>query len=305
MPAIARGAYGILLTTYTAADAVHLDDLSAQADFVASTAQGVVWPVLASEFFLMNPLEIQEGFPAVADGNRGRVPFVAGVSAQTTRDAAMLAAAAARAGADAVVAMPPFLKRASGQALLQHFQAIAEAGLPIVVQNAEWLAGSGKLGTDELRQLAAAIPLIQHLKEEAPVLPQTISRALTALPGVFTHVFGGGGGRYLLDELHRGGSGTMLACEWADVFGAVAALAEAGDMAEARRLHGVALTGVNLEAAYGMAGAREVLRRRTITRSVLSRYSSEADLDRFALDEIAEALQFLAPYLRWPRAENA
>ena len=38
-----RGAFGILLTTYTETDEVELDDLVSQANFVASTAQeGVI-----------------------------------------------------------------------------------------------------------------------------------------------------------------------------------------------------------------------------------------------------------------------
>ena len=72
MPAITRGAYGIVLTTYDEHDEVDHRDLTTQADFVATTAQGVVWPVLASEFYLMTIAEIQAGYPAIAAGNRGR-----------------------------------------------------------------------------------------------------------------------------------------------------------------------------------------------------------------------------------------
>ena len=94
-----RGLYGILLTTYTAQDNPEYEDLASQADFVAATAQGIVWPVLASEFYLMDDEERAGGFPAVAAGCRKRVPFVAGVSNTTTRGAARLAEAAAKAGA--------------------------------------------------------------------------------------------------------------------------------------------------------------------------------------------------------------
>lgn len=302
MAALGRGTYGILLTTYDAHDTVDSDDLAAQAEFVASTAQGVVWPVLASEFFLLNTTEIQAGFPAVAAGTRGRVPFVAGVSALTTHDAVALAESAAHAGADAVIAMAPFIKKASGRSLLAYFQAIAAVGLPIVVQNAIWLGGAGTLTVDELRLLAETIPQVRYLKEEAPVLPQTMSKVITALPGVFDHVYGGGGGRYLIDELARGSAGTMLACEWADVFGAISALYDQGDVAEAHRLHAAVLTGVNLESAYGMAGAREVLRRRGVIHSTRSRYASDEELDSAALSEIDAVLRLLDPVLRWHRA---
>jgi 4-hydroxy-tetrahydrodipicolinate synthase len=234
-------------------------------------------------------------------GNRGRVPFVAGVSHLTTRSCVALAEAAARAGADAVIAMAPFMKKASDEQVRRHFQAIAAVGLPVIVQNANWLTGAGVLAAPTLRMLTETIPQVQHVKEEAPVLPQTISRILAAAPGAFQHVFGGGGGRFLIDELNRGSAGTMLACEWADVFGSIFDLYERGELAEARRRHTTALAGVNLEAAYGMAGAREVLRRRGVIRSTAGRYASPVDeLDAAALGEIEATLELLAPAFRYP-----
>ncbi|MGH2458300.1 MAG: dihydrodipicolinate synthase family protein [Chloroflexota bacterium] len=295
-----RGIYGILLTTYTDQDDVFLDDLAAQADFVASTAQGIVWPVLASEFYLMDDDERMAGYPAVAAGNRQRVPFVAGVSSPTTRAAAKMAEAAAKAGADAVIALAPYLKKATPAEVDRHFEAIAGAGLPIFVQNAAYLTGACTLTPADLNRLANKIPAIQYLKEEAPVLPQTISKILEQVPGRFKGIFGGGGARFLIDELNRGGAGNMPACEWADVFGHAFDLYERGEKAEARRIHVAALQGMNFEASYGMLGAREVLKRRGILRSTNSRYSTQADFDAHARAELDAVLEFLGPYLRWP-----
>jgi len=295
-----RGLYGILLTTYDEHDEVDMQDLVSQADFVASTAQGIVWPVLASEFYLMDNDERMAGYPAVVAGNRGRVPFVAGVSSTTTRAAAKMAEAAAKAGADAVIAMAPYMKKATPAELVKHFEAIAGAGLPIFIQNAAFLTGACTLTPADLKMLAERIPQVQYLKEEAPVLPQTISNILRKVPGVFKGVFGGGGGRFLVDELNRGGAGNMPACEWADVFGYAFDLYERGEKAEARRVHTAALAGVNFEASYGMIGAREVLKRRGVLRSTRSRYSTQADFDADAQAELEAVLEFLAPYLRWP-----
>lgn len=300
MSAPYRGLYGILLTTYTAKDEVELDDLTAQADFVAATAQGIVWPVLASEFYLMDNDEREAGYPAVVAGCRKRVPFVAGVSATTTRSAARLAEAAAKAGADAVIAMAPYMKRATPEEMVKHFQAIAAAGLPIFVQNANYLEGACLMSPENLKMLSDAVPQVRYLKEEAPVLPQTISNILKKVPGVFMGVFGGGGGRYLIDELNRGGAGNMPACEWADVFGWAFDLYERGDLVEARRVHTAALAGVNFEASYGMIGAREVLKRRGVLRSTASRYSTQSQFDTDAQRELDAVLEYLAPYLRWP-----
>lgn len=297
-----RGVYGILLTTFTDQDEVELTDLASQANFVAATAQGIVWPVLASEFYLLDDEEKKAGYQAVAEGNRGRVPFMAGITSPTTRTAARLAEAAAKAGADAVISMAPHFKKATGEELVRHFQAIAGAGLPICVQNSGWLGGTSTLSTAELRLLIERVPAIQYLKEEAPPLPETVSKVLTAVPGGFKGVFGGAGCRYLLDELNRGGAGNMPACEFADIFGYVMDLYERGELAEARRWQAAGLVGYNnIETGYVKGGLREVLRRRGIIRSNRSRFSPPAELDAAALAEIDATLEYLEPYLRWPK----
>lgn len=300
MADLARGLYGILLTTYTDKDEVDSADLSSQADFVAATAQGIVWPVLASEFYLMSDEERMANYAAVTEGSRKRAPFIAGVSAATTRGCVKLAESAAKAGADAVIFMAPYLKKATGEELVRHFQAVAAVGLPIVVQNAAYLTGACTLSPSDLNTLADRVPEVQYLKEEAPVLPQTISNILNKVPGKFKRVWGGGGGRFLIDELERGGAGNMPACEWADVFGYAFDLWENGNKEEARRVHTAALAGNNAELAYGMEGARYVLKRRGILRSTRSRYSNPDSLDSDAKKEIETTMEFLAPYFRWP-----
>lgn len=296
-----RGVFGILLTTFAQDDTIETADLVAQANFVAATCQGIVWPVLASEFYLLDEDEKTDGFVAVAEGNRQRVPFIAGISSPTTRGAVRLAEAAARAGADAVITMAPYFKKVTGVELLKHFKAIASVGLPICIQNSSWLGGLSTLSASELRTLADEIPEVQYLKEEAPALPETISKVLRAVPGGFQGVFGGAGCRYLIDELNRGGAGNMPACQFADVFGYVVDRYDQGELMEARRWHAAGLVGYNnVETAYPRAGSREVLKRRGIIRSSRGRYSGPDELDSAALAEIDATLEYLEPYLRWP-----
>lgn len=297
------GVLGILLTSYDEEDRVFHRDLEAQADFVASTAQGVVWPVMASEFQLMSMEEVASGFAPIVRGISGRVPFVAGVTRLTTSEAVDLTRAAARAGADAVIAMPPFASGVHGQHLVDHFRAIASVGVPVVVQNQMSMGPGGPITISELRRLAEEIPQVEYLKEEAPALPQTISRALAELPGLYRLVFGGAGGRFLIDELDRGGAGTMPACEWADLVAEVWRLHRAGDVAGARALHALALPGILLETAYGMVGAREVLHRRGVIRSTRGRLGAGGELDDAARREIQATLEQVAD--RLPRRVEA
>lgn len=297
--ALRRGVYAILATTYDADDRVVAADLTAQADFVAGTAQGVVWPAIASQFYLLGRDEIAAGFTPVAEGVRDRVPFVAGVTQLTTADAVTLAEAARRAGADAVMAMPPWMSRVTGKSLVRHYRALAEAGLPIMLQNASDFSSFSALAPGDIERLIEEVPEIVALKDEAPVLPQTITRGLGLMPPERGLVFGGGGGRFLLDELERGGAGNLAGVAWVDVLGAAFAKWTLGDKDGARWLHAAAQVGESAIAAYRDAGSRWVLRRRGVTSSMRGRLDEAEELDEHATAELDAVSKQLWPALPW------
>jgi dihydrodipicolinate synthase/N-acetylneuraminate lyase len=297
--ALGRGVYAVLATTFDGDDRVVAADLTAQADFVATNAQGVVWPAIASRFYLLGRDEIAAGFTAVAGGVRERVPFVAGVTQLTTADAVALAEAAREAGADAVVAMPPWMSRVTGKGLVRHFRALAGVGLPIMLQNASDFSDFSALAPTDLRRLIDEVPEIVALKDEAPVLPQTITRGLGLMPPERGLVFGGGDARYLIDELERGGAGNLAGVAWVDVAGAAFGKWTLGDKDGARWLHAAAQVGGSAIAAYGDAGTRWVLRRRGVTSSTRGRLDDAAELDEHATAELDAVIKQLWPALPW------
>ena len=66
----------------------------------------------------------------------GRVPVVAGTGALSTRETVELSVHAERAGATAVMVVPPFYDALSWRELLAHYTAVAEAiSLPIMYYN--------------------------------------------------------------------------------------------------------------------------------------------------------------------------
>lgn len=304
MAELVRGVYGVLATTYDEDGAPHHADLAAQARYVATSAQGVVWPVLASEFFKLRREEIAAGYAPVAAGVGGRVPFVAGVSQLTTADAVLLARAAREAGADAVIAMPPWMARVTGDDLVGHYRAIAQVGLPIMLQNAGDVSIFSAVSEPDLSRVLEQVPEIAALKDEAPVLPQTISRGLRLMPPERGLVFGGGGGKFLIDELSRGGAGNLAASCWVDILGAAYAKWTLGDRDGARWLHAGALLGDTATTAYGPAGVRYVLHQRGITSSVRGRLDAAGVLDEAALQELDAVLAQLRPALPWQPPED-
>lgn len=304
MAELLRGVYGVLATTFDEGDAPHHADLVAQARYVATCAQGVVWPVIASEFFKLRREEMAAGYAPVAAGVGGRVPFVAGVSQLTTADAVLLAEAAREAGADAVIAMPPWMARVTGHDLVRHYRAIAEVGLPIMLQNASDVSAFSAVSEADLRLVLDEVPEIVALKDEAPVLPQTISRGLGLMPPERGLVFGGGGGRFLMDELSRGGAGNLAGACWVDLLGAAYAKWTLGDREGARWLHAASLVGETAIAAYGPAGVRYVLERRGITTSRRGRFEAARPLDEAATGELDTVLKQLRPALPWHPPED-
>jgi dihydrodipicolinate synthase/N-acetylneuraminate lyase len=81
------------------------------------------------------------------------VPVVAGTGALSTRETVELSLHAERAGATAVMVVPPFYEALGWRELLAHYTAVAEAiSIPIMYYNLPSASGV-KLGSDQLREL--------------------------------------------------------------------------------------------------------------------------------------------------------
>ncbi|EGX55380.1 5-dehydro-4-deoxyglucarate dehydratase [Streptomyces zinciresistens K42] len=85
------------------------------------------------EFHALTPEEFAACVRAAAEAARGRVPVVAGTGYGTAL-AVRYARLAEDAGADGLLAMPPYLVAASQEGLLRHYREIASASaLPVIV----------------------------------------------------------------------------------------------------------------------------------------------------------------------------
>nr|WP_030820991.1 5-dehydro-4-deoxyglucarate dehydratase [Streptomyces caelestis] len=85
------------------------------------------------EFHALTPEEFELCVSAAVEAAGGRVPVVAGTGYGTAL-AVRYARLAERAGADGLLAMPPYLVRAAQEGLLRHYRQVAAAtSLPVVV----------------------------------------------------------------------------------------------------------------------------------------------------------------------------
>ena len=105
------------------------------------------------EFTTLTNAERRQVIEVTVEAAAGRVPVVAGTGALSTRETVELSVHAERAGATAVMVVPPFYDALSWRELLAHYTAVADAiSIPIMYYNLPSASGV-KLDTDQLREL--------------------------------------------------------------------------------------------------------------------------------------------------------
>ena len=214
-----RGIFIIANTPFDNDGALLWDDLERTFDWVIRAgAHGLVWPVMASEFNVLSFPERIEGMRRAVDVAGGRVPVVIGVADTSQAGAVALAEAAAHAGADAVIAMPPWATKLASRALIEaYYRAIADAaGLPVFIQNVSAPLGSSLPGSFVV-ELCERIPLVQYLKEEKDPKGQALSEVLAPHSPAVKGVFSGSQCGYIIADHARGVSGSMPGAHMADV----------------------------------------------------------------------------------------
>lgn len=259
-------------------------------------AHGIVWPVGVSEMMTLSDDERRAGFRLIATENRHRATFVAGISGTSIPHAVELAKAAAEAGADAVIAVPPYTFRLDQDGILAYYRAIAKAmPLPICIQNQNPPMGT-PMPISFVGTLAREVPSVCMVKEEVPPSLQRISQAATLSGPPLKGIFGGGGGINLIQELRRGGDGNMPACQWTDALVQIYELARKDEEA-GRKLHRRFLPAVSLERLYGVRLVKEVLKRRGIIQTTAMRQPGP-QLDHHDLEELDRITEEIADLLR-------
>lgn len=297
MAAAYRGVFTIPVTPFDQRGELDAASLSRQVDWcVRAGAHGVVAPVNASEAPTLTDDERRRVTRLVVEGVAGRVPVVVGTSGVSEQAAVLYTGWAREAGADAVIAMPPYgVRLVEPAAIVGFYRAVAEAagGLPVFIQN--W---SGPIGTamggDLVTQLLTEIPTVSYLKEETLDASHLMTAVLEAAGDACLGVMGGIGGRYLLDEWRRGACGTMPACQVTDVHVAIWDRLEAGDEAGARVVFNRLLPLLNLEARHTLALYKEVLKRRGVIAHATMRGRVESPLDHYDHAELDVVLGEIA-----------
>ncbi len=171
----------------------------------------------------------------VIDAVGGRIPVIAGSGSNNTAEAIRLTKHAYEAGADGVLMLSPYYNRPTQEGIYRHFKAVAEeVPIPIIIYNVPSRTGSNVL-PETLARLSV-IDNIVGVKEATGDLKQ-ISSIINLCGDDFSVL--SGDDFTLLPILAIGGRGVISVASNvipADMAAMVDAF-EAGDLAEARRLH--------------------------------------------------------------------
>jgi 2-keto-3-deoxy-L-arabinonate dehydratase len=291
-----RGVFAIPMTPFDELDRIEEEVLAAEVEFcIESGVGGLVAPVMVSEFRVLSEQERRTMIRVPVEVAAGRVPVVANCAAVNTPLAVSYAEYAQRVGADAVIAMPPYILQPDFETIYAYYQAIADAvNIPVWLQN----AGVVALSPDQVVRLCTEIEGVSWVKEEVPPSTHSIGALVSRNCPAIEGVMGGAGGRYLVTERARGSQGAVIACEFCDIVQRTWELLDAGVEDAAGDLFERVLPALVLEGLMGMAFAKEIMVRRGVFKN--NRVRSQArPLDADDMREIDRVWERIQPYLIW------
>ena len=131
-------------------------------------------------------------------------------------------------------------------------------GVDIILQNAPAPVGAD-LEANELSLIVNSSPAIRYVKEEGLPSGPRITAISDAAPDHLLGVIGGGGARYLIDEMNRGAIAAMPAAEITDLHVKMWNAYQNGDEPEARLLYMKTLPLLIIQLLYRMHLTKYVL----------------------------------------------
>ena len=260
-----EGVYSVLPTPFDAQDTIDEPSLRRVVSlFLSAGVNGLTALGVTGEVARLDDAERQRVLELVLDEAGGRVPVVAGTSAEGTRTCVTYSRAAERAGAAAVMVSPPRMPKLNSDAVVRHYATLAEAvDIPIIVQDYPPISGYA-MEPRLLARIAAEVPRARTIKLEDPPTPFKTARIIEAAGGIEVKIFGGLGGVFLLEELLAGAAGAMTGFAFPEILVRIVALYRQGNVDEAADVfyRTVPLMRFEFQEGIGMAIRKEVLHRR-------------------------------------------
>jgi 4-hydroxy-tetrahydrodipicolinate synthase len=256
------GVFSVLPTPFAPSGDLDLASLRRVVDlFIADGVNGFTALGVTSEVARLTDAERDQVLDTVVTHVDGRVPIVAGATADGLRTCIEYTRKAKAAGASAVMISPPRMPKINSDAVARHFAEVAAAvDLPIIVQDYPPISGYA-MEASLLARIARDVPAARTIKLEDPPTPLKTARIVEAASGLEVSVFGGLGGVFLLEELMAGAAGAMTGFAFPAILVEIVRQFRAGRIDEAADLfyRKVPLMRFEFQEGIGMAIRKEVL----------------------------------------------
>ncbi len=289
-----KGIFPVLPTCFSNEGTLNLNEQRKVIQFaINSGAHGIVFPGVASEYDYLTREERNTLIELLAEEVGQRVPVVAGVSAPEIKEVIALMEDAGKHDISHFMLMAPAHLGSDLSKQTNYFADITSA-IPagkIILQNAPQPIGAG-LMAKQLIEIIAENPCITYLKEETIPSGPTISALQNESISHLLGVFGGGGARYIIDELHRGAIGAVPAVELIDLHVALFEAFQSGNIVRARQLYRLSLPLLTAQKVYRMGLTKYVLKKRGVSNGLSVRAPS-IPFDEYARQDIDEMLKDL------------
>lgn len=289
-----HGVCPVVPTLFDDSDRVDLESLPLLIDsLIQYGVDGLTMFGVGSEFYKLSDDERSAVLDLFVSAVGGRASTIVSVTAHSTLLACRQAEAASRAGADALMILPPFFASPDMRSVLKHIDDIARTvDIPVILQYAP-------------EETKMSIPLEVFLeiaeKRQGELYVKVESKPsgslTTQLVQAGIRVLTGKGGMALFEALERGASGVMPGCSIADRFVRVCGSFTAGDRGDAFAEHNhhlPYLLFVDQSAEFFLAAEKHVLKRRGLIPNDRRRrpYYDLEDKHREILDRYCESLGF-------------
>ena len=230
-----QGTGTAMVTPFTAAGAIDEPALRRFVDFQINEGIDMLLPCgTTGEGATLDADESDRVLSIVLDQAKKRVPVIFGAGSNDTKKAVQGTVRAKRLGADGVLSVGPYYNKPTQRGFYEHFKAVAEVGLPIIVYNVPGRTGSNIEASTMLK--LAELPNIVAVKEASGNLGQMMD-ILRSRPAEFRVL--SGDDAITLPLIAAGGDGvvSVVSNEVPGPMSRMTRAALAGDFARAREIH--------------------------------------------------------------------
>lgn len=292
-----EGILPVVPTPYNAEGKADVDAIIRVAQFCLDAGAGaLVFPGVASEYNFIDRAEMLELLQAVCHVARDHCPVVCGGGKGSASEIAQNLREARKLGVVAAMVLIPreFADDVAGARQFILSVIMQAPGIDIVLQNAPAPVGAG-LSAEDLISIVNASPAIRYVKEESLPSGPRISAIRDGAGDHLIGVIGGGGARYLIDEMTRGAIAAMPAAEITDIHVRMWNAFQEGNEAEARELYMRTLPLLVIQFIYRMRFTKRVLTMRGILNNDLVRAPLPAfdEYDERELTTLLDGIQDL------------